>query len=260
MTLFISDLHLSPNDTKTTLEFFEFLDSPIAQQAHELYILGDLFARWIGDDAMGLYEYDIAYRLSEWVSDSKKIYFMPGNRDFLIGPKFLEISRLILLPDPCSITVFEKNPDLLSTPPSAFNILLTHGDQLCSLDKSYQIYRRIAQSRITRFLFLKLPLWIRRWVANRLQRNTDHHSPPQKLKHPKYNITQTGLEYLITQNQFSGQWMIHGHTHLPTQTEHTLSTAHSPLTRIVLGDWQNYPGFYYKPSLQNHQKLIFKTK
>jgi UDP-2,3-diacylglucosamine hydrolase len=236
MAIFISDLHLSPTDSQTTLEFLKFLDSPIARSHTELYILGDLFARWIGDDTVTHYEIDIAHAISEYVGSNKNktVYFMPGNRDFLIGEKFLKLSQMTLLSDPCIIEINHQK------------ILLTHGDQLCTEDTHYQTYRKIAQSRLGRQLFLKLPRWIRQKIANYLQRKpenlkSDLDSKPRLLKDP---VTPSGLDNMIKNQCFTGQVIIHGHTHIPSET------TDQGIARIVLGDWQNYPGYYYVTSIE----------
>src|ERR1700733_6760718 len=130
-TYFISDLHLSPGSPLQAL-FLAFLQGP-AREADALYILGDLFDVWLGKEFQPVFNTTIQTALSSLAKEGVSLFFMPGNRDFLVNTDFLKQSRLILLKDPTMISLYGTR------------ILLSHGDSLCTQDKAYQRYRKIVR-------------------------------------------------------------------------------------------------------------------
>jgi UDP-2,3-diacylglucosamine hydrolase len=128
-TLFISDLHLSSDQPGITQLFLDFLHWQ-AREAEALYILGDLFETWIGDDNLSPYNQIIISELADLTASGIDTYFMPGNRDFLIGKRFIQQTGCRYLADPTIINLYGNST------------LLTHGDSWCTFDKHYLSYRR----------------------------------------------------------------------------------------------------------------------
>ncbi len=171
-----------------------------AREAEALYILGDLFETWIGDDNSSLYYQTIITALAELKAYGVATYFMPGNRDFLIGKHFIQQTGCRYLGDPTVI-------DLYGSP-----TLLTHGDSWCTLDKDYQRYRRWTRYAFWQFLFLRLPLAWRQKIAHYL-RGQEHSTTPENAA--KYDVVMEDL--LACLKHYPGtQQIIHGHTHLPS--------------------------------------------
>lgn len=224
-TLFISDLHLSANQPALTRLFLYFLQHQ-ARTAEALYILGDLFESWIGDDDESPFNQQIASALAELTARGVKTYFMPGNRDFLIGSRFLDKTGCQLLSDPTLITLY------------GIPTLLTHGDSLCTLDKNYMAFRRLARTRFLQSLFLGLPLFLRQKIARYL-RGKEHMGTHRH--DAKYDVVMDDL--VKEAKQFSAQWIIHGHTHQPCIQLFNQKTKHDSFERrFVLSDWSPTQG------------------
>lgn len=211
-TYFISDIHLHAHSTTQSNLLLDFLRSK-GPTADAIYILGDLFAIWLGDDLQPTYSQNLIMILQELTTHKIPVYFMRGNRDFLVGKQFCQASGCTLLNDPCKINLYGKD------------VLLTHGDLLCTLDHKYQCFRKLVQNPIVQKLFLCLPrnmrLKLGMWVknkANRAQQNPI-----------VYDVEEVTVNEWF--NKFSVQLMIHGHTHQPAI--HKFNNT----TRIVLGDW-----------------------
>ncbi len=219
-TLFISDLHLQADRPDITGWFFSLLQKR-APQADALYILGDLFELWVGDDDHSPFHQSIIAALRQLADSGVPVYFLPGNRDFLVGQAFLTAAGAQLLPDPCKITLYD-------TP-----LLLTHGDLLCTLDKKHQVFRRYSQSPGWRRCFLALPLRFRVWLAALARRISRHNT--SRTESYRMDVTPDALAILMQQEQV--QLLIHGHTHRPDIHAFTLNGK--PATRIVLGDWHH---------------------
>ena len=213
-TYFISDLHLSADHPKITERFLNFLKTD-AMQADALYILGDFFEYWIGDDAQTDFHDKIFSAIQLARQNGLPIYFMYGNRDFLISQELLKQYHLIFLPDPTVIDLYGKP------------VLLMHGDLLCSDDKAYQRYRKCIYNPILQTIFLMLPLFIRKKAANYMRGKSGKDQKPQQF----YNTNQnTILEFL---NRAGTDLLIHGHTHKPEIHQQ------GDKTWIVLGAWEN---------------------
>ncbi|WP_395498618.1 UDP-2,3-diacylglucosamine diphosphatase [Rickettsiella endosymbiont of Litargus connexus] len=238
-TLFISDLHLSSDQPAITQLFLNFLQYQ-AKQAEALYILGDLFEIWVGDDNLSTYNQSIIAALAELTASGIATYFMPGNRDFLIGKRFIQQTGCRYLTDPTMIDLY-GNPTLL-----------THGDSWCTLDKHYQRYRRWSRNPFWQFLFLHLPLVWRQKIANFL-RNQEHSTASTDAT--KYDVTLPDM--LACLKHYSGtQQIIHGHTHLPSIQLIKIADD-TWIKRFVLSDWTSKQGNVLS-ALPNHSfELIY---
>lgn len=216
-TLFVSDLHLDHKRPHIIAAFCRFLKE--ISDTDALYILGDLFEYWIGDDdpAIGLSSVIESLRL---VSDTGvKIYFIHGNRDFLIGKKFADSIRCKLLPEEIVV-------DIYGTP-----TLILHGDTLCTDDIAYQKYRAKARNKLIQKLLLLLSVKQRLKIAEKLRaKSIDaiQNKSPEIMDVNQETVIQTMLKHNVS-------CMIHGHTHRPAQ--HKLNINGVECKRIVLGDW-----------------------
>jgi len=220
-TLFISDLHLEPDRSDITAWFFNLLkfDAP---KADALYILGDLFEVWVGDDYLPDFNQSIATAIRALSDQGIPIYYMAGNRDFLLANNFAKAAGWQVLPDPTTITLYGKT------------ILLSHGDMLCTDDHKHQTFRKYAQNPKYNRFFLKLPLFMRKWIARRLRNASKKHT--SNISYTVMDVTPIAVEQLMRQHMVTQ--LIHGHTHRPNIHEFTLNNA--PAQRIVLGDWHNH--------------------
>jgi len=217
-TLFISDLHLGPSRPDITDRFKTFLAGP-AREAEAIYILGDLFEAWIGDDAVGEFERAIAVGLRALAENGTRLAFIHGNRDFLLGGDFCRRCGMEMLDQPRVI-------ELYGTP-----TVLLHGDQLCTLDHSYQRYRaRVSQPEWQRRM-LSRPLWFRRSVAALLRGASRLRN--SKADSPAMDVVRDDVEALFRES--GAKRMIHGHTHRPFRHAHRVNGKNRE--RIVLGDW-----------------------
>ncbi len=215
-TFFISDLHLQADEPKITAAFLYFLQE-IAPQADALYILGDLFEAWIGDDDLSYFNTQIIQALKQATDKGLPIYFMRGNRDFLIGTRFMAATGMKLLADP---TVIE----LYGVP-----TLLMHGDSLCTLDKKHQRARLLTLNPLLQRIALSLPLaWRRRgslWIRGKSRQHQKNST--------EYILDVTSKAVLQAMQFHHVNQLIHGHTHRPDI--HMLPYG----KRIVLGAWHH---------------------
>ena len=217
-TLFISDLHLYHQRPAVTEAFRQFLRQD-ADQADSLYILGDLFEAWIGDDDPDPHNRSIVTSLKALTDSGTRCFFIPGNRDFLVGDRFAAESGVSILNDGTQI-------DLYNQP-----VLLLHGDTLCTDDKGYQRFRRFVHHPATRVAFLALPVAARRALAKRMrdQSMSTSSQKPEDIM----DVNQAAVEQ--TMRDESVKILVHGHTHRPAA--HRFKLAGSDVQRIVLGDW-----------------------
>lgn len=213
-TLFISDLHLDASRPAVTQAFFQFLSNR-ASQAQALYILGDLFEAWIGDDDDAPLAVEVQAALRTFSDSGKALYFMTGNRDFLVGKGFCEQTGARLLTDPTSI-------DLYGRP-----TLLLHGDTLCTDDVEYQAFRKQARDPAWQAPLLAQPLPVRRQLAAKIRAETQ--SLAAMKAEDIMDVNPDEVDKVM--QQAGATLMIHGHTHRPAR--HSLATGE----RIVLGDW-----------------------
>lgn len=217
-TLFISDLHLDPARSATVIQFLAFLEQQ-ARQAEACYILGDLFEAWIGDDDDAELGRTVGNALRALADSGVPVFFLHGNRDFLIGARFAAASGVRLLPETEVI-------DLYGEP-----VLLLHGDTLCTDDVDYQAFRAQVRDPAWQARLLELPLAQRRILAGQL-RETSRQANRQKAT----DITDVNAAAVDQALRAHGvRLMIHGHTHRPAIHEWMLDGL--PARRAVLGDW-----------------------
>ena len=224
-TLFISDLHLDASRPAITDLFLAFLRSE-ALAADALYILGDLFEAWIGDDTPSPAADAVAAALKEVSDAGVPVYFIRGNRDFLLGEQYAARAGMRILPDPSVI-------DLYGRP-----VLLQHGDLLCTDDVAYQQFR--AQTRDPQFQaqFLSQPLAARIAFAQKARDASQARQSEMKQDDRSTFETVTDVapaEVEATFARHGVDTLIHGHTHRPAI--HALQVGGGDCTRIVLGDW-----------------------
>ncbi|HKJ09627.1 MAG TPA: UDP-2,3-diacylglucosamine diphosphatase [Gammaproteobacteria bacterium] len=217
-TVFISDLHLDPERPVITELFLDFLAGP-ARGCDALYILGDLFEAWVGDDDDSPTLQPVLEALADCTGTGLPVSVMTGNRDFLIGEGFTARTGCRLLPDPSVV-------DLYGEP-----TLLMHGDTLCTDDLEYQQFRRLVRDPAWQRQFLAKPLEERRHMAAGLRETSR-----QRTAHKTVDIMDVNHEAVLSAlREHHVRRLIHGHTHRPATHELTVDGA--PATRIVLGDW-----------------------
>ena len=213
--LFISDLHLSAEQPLLTAAYLQLL-TQWQPRISALYILGDWFESWIGDDDDDPWLQQIAAPLRQYQQDGIAIYFQPGNRDFLLGQGFLDQFGGVLLPDLAEVHVQQTH------------ILLEHGDALCTDDVAYQQFRQQSRQPDWQAAVLAQPLAARRELARQArQRSRDSQANlPQHIG----DVTDAAVTARLTDG-FTH--LLHGHTHRPAR--HQVSTRQQ---RVVLGDWR----------------------
>ncbi|HWD32351.1 MAG TPA: UDP-2,3-diacylglucosamine diphosphatase [Pseudomonas sp.] len=218
MILLISDLHLQEERPDITRAFLDLLDGR-ARHAEALYILGDFFEAWIGDDAMTPFQTTICQALRALSDSGTQVYLMHGNRDFLIGEAFCKAAGCTLLNDPCVV-------ELGGEP-----VLLMHGDSLCTLDLAYMKMRRYLRNPVSLWILRHLPLSTRQKLARKLRSE----SKAQTRMKANDIVDVTPEEVPRVMAQFGVRTLVHGHTHRPAI--HKLVVDEQPARRIVLGDW-----------------------
>ena len=217
-TYFISDLHLEESRPDITDAFLAFMDA-IQGKAKTLYILGDFFESWIGDDENTELQLNIKNRLKAFTDNGASLFFMHGNRDFLIGNLFAKETGATILSDP-SIIQLNNAP-----------VLLMHGDSLCTGDTGYMKFR--ATIRNPSFLepFLKRPIEERRITAQQLRAMSQANNQSKSNE-----IMDVTPEEVVSEMSKHGiTTLIHGHTHRPDI--HNIEVDQQPAKRIVIGDW-----------------------
>jgi len=221
-TLWIAaDVHLSAHAPATCQAFLQFLETA-STHADAVFLCGDLFDAWIGDDQACC---DPAPWLAQVVQALQRasaripVWLMRGNRDFLLGPAFAQHVGARILPDPVVLRT------------DAGDVLLSHGDQYCTDDRAYQWFRRIVRNRMVQRLYLVLGLEIRRKVARWAR------SRSQAAKQTKHEaIMDVNADAIVHALRVSGvSTMIHGHTHRPAQ--HRVDVDGRVCQRVVLSDW-----------------------
>lgn len=223
--LFISDLHLDPARPAITTLFERFLADE-ARHARALYILGDLFEAWVGDDDPSDTGARVASALHALHSNGVATYFLHGNRDFLLGRAYAKRAGLRLLPDP-SVIVLDGAP-----------VLLAHGDRYCTDDMAYQRFRAETRAPAWRERFLAQPLSARlAFAAQAREASRRHQGDLQGAGDGRFErITDVNPEAIReTFRRYGVRRMIHGHTHRPAI--HALDVDGHACERIVLGDW-----------------------
>ena len=219
-TLFIADLHLQTEEPAITAGFLRFLAGD-GRHADALYILGDLFEAWIGDDDPNPLHHDIARAIKSLVDSGVPCFFIHGNRDFLLGKRFARESGMTLLPE-------EKVLDLYGR-----RVLIMHGDTLCTDDVGYLAFRAKVHKPWLQTLFLALPLFIRRRIAAKMRAGSKASNSNKSVA--IMDVNPQAVVSVMEKHQV--QWLIHGHTHRPDV--HELTANHQPAHRVVLGAWHS---------------------
>ncbi|MGF6391281.1 UDP-2,3-diacylglucosamine diphosphatase [Pseudomonas plecoglossicida] len=218
MILLISDLHLQEERPDITRAFLDLLDGR-ARHAQALYILGDFFEAWIGDDAMTPFQQSICQALRRLSDSGTAVYLMHGNRDFLIGQAFCKAAGCTLLGDPSVI-------ELGGEP-----VLLMHGDTLCTRDVGYMKMRRYLRNPLTLWVLRHLPLSTRQKLARKLR--SESRAQVRMKDNEIVDVTPEEVPKVMAAHGV--RTLVHGHTHRPAI--HKLVVDGAPARRIVLGDW-----------------------
>lgn len=217
-TLFISDLHLSPSRPDISECFFSFMEND-AIHADALYVLGDLFEFWIGDDDNSPFNQSIKTAFKKLANSGVPCYFIQGNRDFLIGKRFATESAMTLLPEVSIIDLY------------GHKAVIMHGDTLCIDDHKYQAYREKVHLPWLQFLYNRLPLFVKKKIVSKIQSDIGEEKKEKSLE--IMDVNQQEVERVM--DHYNVDLMIHGHTHRPDI--HHFSTSSGEKQRVVLGDW-----------------------
>lgn len=229
---FISDLHLSEETLELNSAFFNFLNRH-NNAFDQLFILGDLFEVWLGDDDTSSFTNDISNALSKFSQKGTEIFFIHGNRDFLIGKNFLARSEMTVLSDPFIFQFFDKK------------IALSHGDIFCTDDLDYQNFKKEVRTQTWQNNFLSKSLLERKQIAANMR------DASKSLSMQKQSTIMDVNENAVQKfaEAYSIDVLIHGHTHRPNT--HTYEN----FERIVLGDWSKYG---WVITLEDHKSKLEK--
>lgn len=214
---FISDLHLCQSAKHIDQLFKQFISTE-AKKAKKVFILGDLFNVWLGDDIASDYAVNIASHINQLQQAGIKCYFMPGNRDFLLGESFSQSAGMERLPDPYLIQS------------STGSILLTHGDALCTADRKHQWFRKISQHHFTKEIFLRLSKRYREAIGNGVRRHSASHT---RYCNDAIDLT-LAAKWL---KQHHSRYLIHGHIHQAGIHQECIHGYQ--FTRYVMGSWED---------------------
>ncbi|MEZ9059328.1 UDP-2,3-diacylglucosamine diphosphatase [Vibrio pelagius] len=218
-TYFISDLHLTPSRPDITECFLTFMKNE-AVEADALYVLGDLFEFWIGDDDTSDFAQSIRQAFVDLVAHGVPCYFTQGNRDFLVGKRFAKQTGVQLLEEVEVIDIYGQKAVVL------------HGDTLCTEDVKYLAFREKVHQPWLQWIFNRIPFFIKKKIVAKVQ--SDIKDDKQTKSLDIMDVTQSEVEKVMKDNQVD--LMIHGHTHRPNV--HRFKNAENQVqTRIVLGDW-----------------------
>jgi UDP-2,3-diacylglucosamine hydrolase len=234
INLFISDLHLEDCRPDITDIFFRFLRHD-AVKADALYILGDFFEAWIGDDNLTDFNLSVIAELKRATDGGLSIYIMHGNRDFLLGQRFLKATGCRLLPDEYVVNL------------GGIPTLLMHGDTLCTADIAYLKFRKKSRNWFMQQLFLLKSLKTRQQIAADMREKSKAYTStaPEKLM----DVTQA--EVLRVMSKHHVQRLIHGHTHRPAI--HHFELAALPATRTVLAPWHEHGSVLICDAAEKHK-------
>jgi UDP-2,3-diacylglucosamine hydrolase len=224
--LFVSDIHLHDADPALTECFLSFLHTH-ACGADELYILGDLFDRWIGDDDQTPYNRQIIQALKNLRKTDTRLYFQHGNRDFLIGARFAKETGCTILKEE-HLLVLENT-----------SALLMHGDSLCTDDTDYQQAREMLRGLKWKNEFLEKTIAERNSIADQYRRRSRQNTKKKSME--MMDVTLDAVCHAMLRHK--SRLLVHGHTHKPA--EHHLMLGDLPARRIVLGDWHGQKSSQY---------------
>ncbi|EOD8958927.1 UDP-2,3-diacylglucosamine diphosphatase [Providencia stuartii] len=219
-TYIIADLHLSEDEPAITAGFMNFIHQQ-AIHADSLYILGDFFNYWIGDDDKTPLHQQVANALTMLTERGIPCYFIHGNRDFLLGKRYAKQCGMTILNQETLLELYGKR------------VLILHGDTLCIDDQAYQNYRKKVHTPWIQRLFLALPLFIRRRIAEKMRQNSQYASSMKAE-----SIMDVNPQAVINAlTNYQADWMIHGHTHRPAI--HEVKVGDKYCYRGVLGAWHH---------------------
>ena len=237
--VFISDLHLHPDESAITERFHRFIQWA-STHTRAVYILGDFFHVWPGDDALDAWSRSIIHQLTRLGEQGVALYFMPGNRDFLLGDSFAALAGFTLLKEPSIITLGDER------------VLLVHGDRYCTADRGHQWLRRLTRNRVFPWFFIQLPLVFRARLVHKVRTRSQSNRTKSAL------IMDVVVRSVLNHMQTLGvHVLVHGHTHKPGLT--TYADQGTTYRRYVLSDWDDNPilmcydkaeGFYYDRLLE----------
>lgn len=236
-TLFIADLHLQTEEPAITAGFLRFLHGE-ARQADALYILGDLFEAWIGDDDPNPLHREMAAAMKSLVDSGVPCFFIHGNRDFLIGKRFARESGMQLLPEEQVLTLYGRR------------VLIMHGDTLCTDDPGYLAFRAKVHTPWIQTLFLALPLFIRRRIALKMRNDSKAANSSKSME--IMDVNPRAVVEVMEKHRV--QWLIHGHTHRPDI--HRLVANGAQAHRVVLGAWHTQ-GSMVKVTAEDVELIAF---
>ena len=224
-SLFISDLHLSPDTPEATNTLLRFLREA-APAAGALYVLGDLFEYWIGDEGLAQpFAKEVATALRALAQGGVPIYFMHGNRDFLVGERFLLATGMKLLTDPSVVDLYGRRT------------LLMHGDTLCTDDVEYQKFRTMVRNPAAQQAFLARPLEERVRMAREMRSKSEQAIQVKEMT--IMDVSPATVEDTFRAHRYAR--MIHGHTHRPARHEHKVDGR--DCERWVLADWYDHGSY-----------------
>ncbi|WP_372012352.1 UDP-2,3-diacylglucosamine diphosphatase [Pseudoxanthomonas sp. 10H] len=224
-TLFVSDLHLDPSRPRVTDLFLRFLHDE-GRRADALYLLGDLFEAWVGDDDPSESGAQVATGVRGVAEAGVPVHFIHGNRDFLVGHQYALRAGMRLLPDPAVVSLYGEP------------VLLMHGDLLCTEDTAYQAFRTQTRDPAWRQAFLARPLAARVAFAEQarqasMARQREMIAGDRGAFETVTDVTASTVDATLA--RFGVSTLIHGHTHRPAI--HALQAGGRDCRRIVLGDW-----------------------
>lgn len=219
--VFISDLHLHPNDEGIKLRFDKFIDWA-KNSVKVIYILGDFFHAWAGDDSINEWSLGIARQLHSLTSAGISLFYMAGNRDFLLGDVFAKYAGWIVLAEPTVISLGQEK------------VMLVHGDRYCIKDKAHQRFRLLTRNKLFTFLFLSLPLSYRNRLVNKV-RTMSQNNQSKSLE--EMDVVVDSVIAHMSQHQITT--LIHGHTHKPGLARYEVKQK--IFKRYVLSDWDDIP-------------------
>lgn len=218
-TLFLSDLHLPPEPSPLRERFLRFLNGP-AREAAAVYLLGDLFESWIGDDVgLQLYAPEVA-ALAALTARGVAVYFQHGNRDFMVGADFFALTGITPLRDPQLVSLH------------GHNTLVSHGDVFCTDDRGYQRWRRFSRVRLFQWIFMRLSRARREKIAGGLRSGSDR-AKANKAENIM-DVNPRAVRSAMAQHGVTR--LIHGHTHRPGT--YAVDLPIGPAERVVLPDWR----------------------
>ena len=216
--LFVSDVHNGAATPRATEAFLQFVGS-VAKRADTLYILGDLFDAWLGDDDLRPPHHAVIDALGKLADAGTKTFAVHGNHDFLLGQQFAHSANVELLPEISTVML------------GPHKTVLCHGDELCTDDVEYQAFRSYARAPGNQQAFLSLDMPARIQQARKLRTQSK-----QAMQLKADDIMDANVQAVHAMLEtHAADWMIHGHTHRPL--EHVHDIAGRPCQRFVLGDW-----------------------